>query len=258
MKRAARFPLHLLTTFTHDTKRSPDVRARLLALGSHVDEWARSPGRSSTSRTRTRATSRCRRSSAPWPIEQERIDAYLEKAFRESKHKTNWLAPDEEWERRVKGWARAKRAPRSRSPNACEPRATRIALAMLVLKLTCPGVPTSTRATSSRRSRSSIRTTAVPSTGSCGGGCSPSDPGSATRSCGSRRSCSTCAGAGRTRSPAATCRCAPRHDVCAFMRGPTVLVVVPVSPDARAGGRGRGELAGRARGALPVPRLRGR
>ena len=30
-ERAARFPLHMLTTYTHDTKRSPDVRARVCA-----------------------------------------------------------------------------------------------------------------------------------------------------------------------------------------------------------------------------------
>src|SRR3954453_699418 len=40
LKRQARFPLHLLTTFTHDTKRSPDVRARLVALTWLPDEWA--------------------------------------------------------------------------------------------------------------------------------------------------------------------------------------------------------------------------
>ncbi|MGZ4291558.1 MAG: alpha-amylase family glycosyl hydrolase, partial [Gaiellaceae bacterium] len=37
--RAARFPRHLLTTYTHDTKRSPDVRARMVALTWLADEW---------------------------------------------------------------------------------------------------------------------------------------------------------------------------------------------------------------------------
>ena len=45
-------------------------------------------------------------------------------------------------------------------------------------------------------------------------------------------------------------------DVCAFMRGADVLVVVPLSPDARPEVEVAGELAGRARGAVPVPRLR--
>ena len=39
-KRGERFPLHLLTTYTHDTKRSPDVRARIVALTWLADEWA--------------------------------------------------------------------------------------------------------------------------------------------------------------------------------------------------------------------------
>ena len=38
--RAARFPLHMLTTYTHDTKRSPDVRSRIAALSWFPDEWA--------------------------------------------------------------------------------------------------------------------------------------------------------------------------------------------------------------------------
>ena len=38
-KRAARFPRQLLTTYTHDTKRSPDVRSRLVALTWLADEW---------------------------------------------------------------------------------------------------------------------------------------------------------------------------------------------------------------------------
>jgi len=39
VERASRFPLHLLTTFTHDTKRSPDVRSRIVALTWLADEW---------------------------------------------------------------------------------------------------------------------------------------------------------------------------------------------------------------------------
>ena len=38
--RAERFPLHMLTTQTHDTKRSGDVRARLGALAGMAHEWS--------------------------------------------------------------------------------------------------------------------------------------------------------------------------------------------------------------------------
>ena len=37
--RAARFPLNMLTTYTHDTKRSPDVRSRIAALSWFPEEW---------------------------------------------------------------------------------------------------------------------------------------------------------------------------------------------------------------------------
>ena len=39
-ERAARFPRHLLSTMTHDAKRSADVRARLACLAARPDEWA--------------------------------------------------------------------------------------------------------------------------------------------------------------------------------------------------------------------------
>ena len=39
VERAERFPRHLLTTQTHDTKRSGDVRARIAALTWLADEW---------------------------------------------------------------------------------------------------------------------------------------------------------------------------------------------------------------------------
>src|SRR4029079_10279666 len=37
--RATRFPRNLLTTMTHDAKRSHDVRARIGALSTMADEW---------------------------------------------------------------------------------------------------------------------------------------------------------------------------------------------------------------------------
>src|SRR6202011_3543979 len=40
LERARRFPRHLLASQTHDTKRSGDVRARLVALTWMVEEWS--------------------------------------------------------------------------------------------------------------------------------------------------------------------------------------------------------------------------
>ncbi len=141
IRRAARFPRHLLTTFTHDTKRSPDVRARLVALTWHADEWDEFARRELDFEDRNEAYLALQTLVAAWPIEQERIDAYLEKAYRESKVKTNWLEPDEEWEGRITAWARSKRGAAGAFAARLRDDAERIALGMLVLKLTSPGVP---------------------------------------------------------------------------------------------------------------------
>ena len=110
IERAARFPRHLLTTFTHDTKRSPDVRARLLALTWHTDEWAAFARRELDFVDPNEGYFVLQTLVGASGISQERIDTYLEKAFREAKQRTSWLAPDEEWEHRVKRWATSKRA----------------------------------------------------------------------------------------------------------------------------------------------------
>jgi (1->4)-alpha-D-glucan 1-alpha-D-glucosylmutase len=107
LERAARFPRQLLTTTTHDTKRSGDVRARIGALASRPEEWA--------------AFARRWLPAAPdpnegwlilqtlvgaWPISEERLEDYLRKAVREAKVNTSWLAPDEDWEARTLAYAR--------------------------------------------------------------------------------------------------------------------------------------------------------
>jgi (1->4)-alpha-D-glucan 1-alpha-D-glucosylmutase len=145
-RRAARFPLHLLTTYTHDTKRSPDVRARIVALTWLVDAW----------RERLDAW-RAELGGLPdpheellvlqtlvgaLPIERDRLDGYLEKALREGKVNTNWLAPNLEHERAVQEWAWRAAQLLGHDPFLDEVRALgrRIALAQLLLKLTAPGV----------------------------------------------------------------------------------------------------------------------
>jgi (1->4)-alpha-D-glucan 1-alpha-D-glucosylmutase len=141
MERAERFPRHLLTTSTHDTKRSPDVRARLLALSWHAEEWAELARRELDFEDANEAYFALQTLVGAWPIEQERIDAYFEKAYRESKRRTNWLEPDDAWEGRIKAWARSKREAAGELAGRVRAEGERIALSMLVLKLTCPGVP---------------------------------------------------------------------------------------------------------------------
>jgi (1->4)-alpha-D-glucan 1-alpha-D-glucosylmutase len=141
IERSTRFPRQLLTTFTHDTKRSPDVRARLVALTWHAREWEDFARAELDFEDRNEAYLALQTLVAAWPIEQERIDAYLPKAYREAKQKTNWLEPDEEWEGRIRAWVHSKRAATGAFAERLQEDAERIALGMLVLKLTSPGVP---------------------------------------------------------------------------------------------------------------------
>jgi (1->4)-alpha-D-glucan 1-alpha-D-glucosylmutase len=156
LERAARFPLNLLTTQTHDAKRSGDVRARIAVLSSMSDEWS-----SHVSRW-MEMTEALRSGGAPddveryflfqtlvaaWPISCERVEAYMEKALREAKRNTNWVDQDSDWETAGTRFCRSLYSC-SEFLGDFEPFAARIAaagdrvaLAQVVLKLTAPGVP---------------------------------------------------------------------------------------------------------------------
>jgi (1->4)-alpha-D-glucan 1-alpha-D-glucosylmutase len=144
--RAARFPQHLLTTYTHDTKRSPDVRARIVALTWLADEWR---GRVEAWRAELGPLDDPREEllvlqtlAGAAPIERERLDGYLEKALREGKVNSNWLTPNEEHEARVKAWAWRAAQVVAADPFLERVREVgrRLALSQLLLKLTAPGV----------------------------------------------------------------------------------------------------------------------
>ncbi len=153
---AARSPLNLLVTQTHDTKRSGDVRARIGALASmpeafagHVRNWL-SVCRSLTSGGAPDPVEQLfifQTLLGAWPISVERIEAYLEKALREAKVHTSWVEPNEAHEAAVKRFARALYTHRD-FLRTFEPfqrevaeAGDRMALGQLLLKLTVPGVP---------------------------------------------------------------------------------------------------------------------
>ncbi len=151
--RAERFPNNLLVTQTHDTKRSGDVRARIGALASMPVEWAvrvrewmdltsTLPGPDTVERYLVFQTL-----VGAWPLEAERLQAYMEKALREAKRTTNWVDPDEEHEAAVMEFCRALYSHEAFLA-AFEPFAAavaqagdRAALGQLLLKLTVPGIP---------------------------------------------------------------------------------------------------------------------
>jgi (1->4)-alpha-D-glucan 1-alpha-D-glucosylmutase len=154
--RAERFPRALLVTQTHDTKRSGDARARVGALSAMAADWEAHVRRwyeLTEELVVDGAPDAAERYlifqtlAAVWPIAQERLEAYLEKALREAKRNTNWVDQDHEWEERVKGFAVALADHRpfldDFEPFVAQIAAAgeRSALGQLLLKLTVPGVP---------------------------------------------------------------------------------------------------------------------
>ncbi|MGZ6827371.1 MAG: malto-oligosyltrehalose synthase, partial [Mycobacteriales bacterium] len=143
-----RWPLAMTTLSTHDTKRSEDVRARLVLLSQEPDGWSEAVGRWTAAMPERLdpATEHLvwQTLLGAWPIDAERATAYLEKATREAKAHTSWTDPDEAYDARVRGYvtravtehgdevaALAERlAPRWRS----------VLLAQKLVQLTMPGV----------------------------------------------------------------------------------------------------------------------
>jgi (1->4)-alpha-D-glucan 1-alpha-D-glucosylmutase len=147
MERELRFPLHLLATQTHDTKRSGDVRARITALTWLRDEWIELVRRWPQLDDANESYLVYQTMVGAWPLERERLDAYLEKALREAKVNTNWLEPNEAHEARVHAFVRERYedsewlAELQTFVRACSAAAQTIVLGTTLLKLTVPGVP---------------------------------------------------------------------------------------------------------------------
>ena len=100
------WPTAMSTLSTHDTKRSEDVRARLLAGAQDVPGWRRAAqslldaaggfgvdGPTGYLLWQTVA--------GAWPIGAERLERYLTKALREAKDRTSHVDPDLDYEQRV-------------------------------------------------------------------------------------------------------------------------------------------------------------
>jgi (1->4)-alpha-D-glucan 1-alpha-D-glucosylmutase len=176
LDRQRNWPATLLATSTHDTKRSEDVRARILAISELPELW-----RSSLQRWRA-ANRRWKRTindlEAPdaneeyllyqtllgtWPMQAngepeaaatpdyiERIQAYMAKALHEAKINTSWIQPNEEWDAAMWDFVAKILDPSSRNKflPIFLPIAREIArlgainsLTQTLLKLTSPGVP---------------------------------------------------------------------------------------------------------------------
>jgi (1->4)-alpha-D-glucan 1-alpha-D-glucosylmutase len=170
------WPATLLATSTHDTKRSEDARARMVAISEVPEAW-----RQALPRWRAinrRAKRMLEDAQAPdaneeyllyqtllgtWPMDSlgkpeptagaeyiERIQAYMAKALKEAKLNTSWIQPNEHWDQAMSDFVAKilENSPRNKFLPAFVPLAEEIArlgainsLVQTLLKLSAPGVP---------------------------------------------------------------------------------------------------------------------
>ena len=106
-KMQATHPLTMTTLSTHDTKRADDVRARLAVISELPGRWKSVVGRWSRSNAQFRTGSYPDRNTecflyqtlvGAWPIDGDRLAAYMEKAVREAKQQTSWTQQNREFE----------------------------------------------------------------------------------------------------------------------------------------------------------------
>jgi (1->4)-alpha-D-glucan 1-alpha-D-glucosylmutase len=143
-------PAAMLTTSTHDTKRSEDVRARIALLSEIPDQWAaavrrwsaRQPGPDPNTAYLFWQTL-----VGAWPWSPDRAVAYMEKATKEAKARTSWTNPDTEFDAAVADFVRAafddaelvRDVEAFVAPLVGPGRVN--SLAQALVKLTAPGVP---------------------------------------------------------------------------------------------------------------------
>jgi (1->4)-alpha-D-glucan 1-alpha-D-glucosylmutase len=146
------WPLGMTTLSTHDTKRSEDVRARLLALAGDPGQWQESAepflaAADAAGVDRPTAFLLWQTLAGAWPLTRERLHDYLRKAMREAKVHSAWVDGDPAYEARVLDLADRALEPgplRTAVETAVEAgrestRAT--VLAAKLLQLCLPGVP---------------------------------------------------------------------------------------------------------------------
>jgi (1->4)-alpha-D-glucan 1-alpha-D-glucosylmutase len=172
--RQHQWPYQLLTTSTHDTKRSEDVRARIDVLSEMPKEWRAAVRR--WARMNRKHKRNVDGAPAPslneeyfiyqtlvgvWPFKQElddiehdalteRMMAYMRKALNEAKVNTSWVNTNEEYQSAVSGFLVAilRRGEDNRFLADFLPFQAKVAhygafnsLSQALLKITSPGVP---------------------------------------------------------------------------------------------------------------------
>jgi len=162
------WPLSINASATHDTKKGEDVRARLNVLTDIPQQWTaevkelmdwftslqnKNPSFSWLHPNDIYLLIQTILGMLPMPGEDgedicERLEQYIEKALREAKKRSDWAEPDEDYENKVKDFARLLISPDSQAFRIISRLLEKIAdfavvngLSQLVLKFTCPGIP---------------------------------------------------------------------------------------------------------------------
>ena len=156
IERARRWPLTMLASSSHDTKRSEDVRCRLALLSEIPDRWERAVAEWAAHNTRHRQGSwpdpqaeylLYQTLVGAWPISLERIQRYMQKAVREAKRHTSWLQPNAEYEEALLEFVQSCLGDRDFRVSLEEfvqpllPAGWVTSLALKLLTLTAPGIP---------------------------------------------------------------------------------------------------------------------
>ena len=150
------WPHSMLCSSTHDTKKSEDVRARMNLLSEIPGEWRETVLRWSKMNERHRQNNFPDRNMeylfyqtlvGTWPISNERILAFMEKASCEAKQHTDWNERNPEYDSALKIFVTAALNDET-FKNDLEKFVAPLAeaaqinsLAQTLLKLTAPGVP---------------------------------------------------------------------------------------------------------------------
>ncbi len=170
-RRQAEWPGNLLTSSTHDTKRSEDVRARINVLSESPREWRAAINRwalmNRKFRTRANGTWAPDKNDeyllyqtliGSWPLGmvstdltyRDRLAAYMEKATREAQVRTSWTNPDPAYDEALAEFVRKILDPVASASFIADLVATQCRYALTgainglsqqILKLVTPGVP---------------------------------------------------------------------------------------------------------------------
>jgi (1->4)-alpha-D-glucan 1-alpha-D-glucosylmutase len=152
----ARQPFTMLCTSTHDTKRGEDVRSRINVLTEMTPTWTDAVKRWSAANAQYRTGDVPDRKTeyllyqtlvGTWPISVERAVDYMRKATREGKERTSWVEPNTVYEEALEKFIAFVMGDAAFVTDLeafltpLLPAARANSLALVLLKLTAPGVP---------------------------------------------------------------------------------------------------------------------